>query len=279
MSREPPYSLVRVEDALWVVTRPTGMCRYDFAFEDHFACRHPFRREGVVRAVARMGATGEYAERYNRLLGEGVQLIHTPAEYEPTSQLPGWYPRLADHTPRSLWFDKRPSVEDVEAAFRWPIFVKGARQTNKHQRHLSILENRDDFERAMDWWEADPILGWQQIVCREFVPLRLVGEQSSLTLPRAFEFRSFWWGNECVGIGPYWVDEQYELTPDERTAALAIAGEAARRVGVQFLVVDVAQKATGEWIVIECNDGQDAGYAGIAALFVWRHIVVLAQGR
>jgi hypothetical protein len=130
----------------------------------------------------------------------------------------------------------------------------------------------------MDAWEADDILRWQQVVCREYVNLRLVGEQSATTRPRAFEFRSFWWGGECVGIGPYWIDERYEMTPAERTAALAVAGEAARRVGVTLLVVDVAQTAAGEWIVIECNDGQDAGHAGVAPLAMWGRIVELVRG-
>jgi hypothetical protein len=72
-----------------VAIAPTGMGRYDFAFEQFFACRHPLYRDGVVRAVARMGATGDYPARYARLLGEGVRLVHTPADYERTSQLPG----------------------------------------------------------------------------------------------------------------------------------------------------------------------------------------------
>jgi hypothetical protein len=184
---------------------------------------------------------------------------------------------IADLMPRSLWFDRRPSTDEVGRAFGWPVFVKGERQTNRHQRHLSILDGPDAFEQVIDGWQDDPILGWQRVVCRQFVPLRPVGAQSSLTLPRSFEFRSFWWGTECVGIGPYWVDEHYEMTPAERAAALAVAGEAARRVGAQFPVVDVAQAATGQWLVIECNDGQDAGHAGIAPLLMWRRIVDLAR--
>jgi hypothetical protein len=278
MISDSGYGLVLVEGSLWVVTRPTGMARYDFTFEQFFACRHPFQREGVVSAVARMGATGEYEDRYNRLLADGVRLVHTPAEYHRTSRLPGWYPLIEDLTPRSVWFDRRPTAREIAAAFRWPVFVKGERQTSKHRRELSILQGPDEFERAMDAWEADDILRWQQVVCREYVSLRLVGEQSATTLPRAFEFRSFWWGGECVGIGPYWVDERYGMTPAERGAALALAGEAARRVGVTFLVVDVAQTASGEWIVIECNDGQDAGYAGVAPLAMWGRIVELVRG-
>ena len=136
MGDEDAYGLVLVEDVLWVATRPTGMGRYDFAFEQFFACRHPVWREGVVRAVGRMGATGEYAERYERLPGEGVRLVHSPAEYERTSRLPGWYPLLEDLTPWSVWFDRRPSAAEVGAVFAWPVFVKGERQTSRHRREL-----------------------------------------------------------------------------------------------------------------------------------------------
>ena len=37
--------------------------------------------------------------------------------------------------------DERPQVQEIAAAFRWPVFVKVARQTNRHQRYLSILES------------------------------------------------------------------------------------------------------------------------------------------
>lgn len=275
MRDEPSASLVSVEDALWVLTRPIGMARYDFPFEQFFACRHPIYRDRAVRAVARMGAATDYAKQYQALLAENIELIHSPAEYERTSNLPTWYPLLEDLTPRSVWFNQRPSAADVEAVFRWPVFVKGERQTSRHQRKFAILDGRDAFEHAMEAWSADPLRWWQQVVCREFVSLRLVGEQSNLTLPRSFEFRTFWWRCACVGFGPYWADEHYDVTPDERRGALEIAGEAARRLNVNFVVVDVAQRIDGTWIVIECNDGQDSGYAGVLPMFMWRRIIDL----
>jgi hypothetical protein len=96
-------------------------------------------------------------------------------------------------------------------------------------------------------------------------------------MPRAFEFRSFWWKGQCVGIGPYWMDEHYELTAPERSAALALGSEAARRLNVTFLVVDLAQRADGKWIVIECNDGQDSGYAGASPFLMWRRVLDLLE--
>ena len=46
-----------------------------------------------------------------------------------------------------------------------------------------------------------------------------------------------------------------------------------------FLVVDVAQTASGEWIVIECNDGQEGGYAAVAPIALWQHIVDIEKRR
>jgi len=271
MSGESAH-LVLVEDVLWIVTQTVGMPRYDFPFEQFFQTRHPIQRQSV-RAVARMGAAADYEQRYRTLLSQGIELIHTPAQYQLTSHLPNWYPLIGDLTPRSRWFDHRPKADEISADFNWPVFIKGERQTSRHQRRLSIIDNPEQFEQAMDEWAADPILQWQKVVCREFVPLRQVGEQSNQTIPRSFEFRSFWWGKDCVGIGPYWTDAHYELTAVERADALSVAGEVARRLNVTFLVVDVAQTAEGKWVVIECNDGQDSGYAGVAPMLMWRKVI------
>lgn len=275
MQIDESHSLTCIEDVLWVVGSSIGMARYDFAFEEHFRCRHPVRLERPVRAVARLGACEDYAARFEAFSRQGITLVHTPAEYQLTSSLPDWYPRLADLTARSEWFDAPPPASMVSERFGWPVFVKGERQTSRHQRKLSILNGPAEYEAAVETWRRDPILSWQRMVCREFLPLRLVGEQAPHAMPRAFEFRSFWWKGECVGIGPYWQDAPYEMSVREREAALALGADAARRIGVTFLVVDLAQTRDGRWVVIEINDGQDAGYAGVKPYFLWRRVIEL----
>lgn len=273
-------SLALVENNLWVASAPTGMPAYDFEFERFFACRHPYQREEVVTAVARMGAATDYEERHRRLLNEGVRLIHTPEQYRLSSELPHWYPLLEDLTARSAWFDPNspPTAEEIGSRFGWPVFAKGARQTSKHQRRLSVLENSEEFNRAMEEWRDDPILWWQQIVYREHLDLRPVAEASTHALPPVFEFRSFWWHGKCVGVGRYWTAYDYDMNREERSAALAIGAEAAKRVNVPFLVVDLAQKRDGAWVVIECDDGQDAGYAGVTPMLMWRRVLDAKRG-
>ncbi len=50
-------------------------------------------------------------------------------------------------------------------------------------------------------------------------------------------------------------------------------------VDVPFLVIDLAQTASGEWICIECNDGQESGYAGINPIEMWRAVLSCSNGR
>lgn len=54
---------------------------------------------------------------------------------------------------------------------------------------------------------------------------------------------------------------------------MALAYEVARRIGAPFLVIDVAQTLEGNWIAIECNDGQESGYAGIPPIGLWNTLI------
>jgi hypothetical protein len=106
------------------------------------------------------------------------------------------------------------------------------------------------------------------------VPLRPVGvEAAAGVVPPAFEFRTFWWRGSCVGFGKYWAGHDYEPTPAEQAVAESVAGEAARRLELPFVAVDVAQAVDGRWWVIEPNDGQDSGYVGVNPRRMWRRVL------
>jgi hypothetical protein len=231
-------------------------------------------------AVARLGALPSYESVYEGLRQEGTALVHTPEQYLRATELPCWYPLIEGLTPRSVWFTARPNPDEVAAALGWPVFVKGSRQTSRHRRALSVIDGPGQFRRAMEAYATDPILRRQGVVCREFVRLRLVEDADPARLPSAFEFRTFWWKGELAGWGRYWWEgKPYRMTPTEEAGALAVAAEAAWRVAVPFLVVDVAQAEDGRWLVIECNDGQESGYAGSSPVALWQRILDLEAGR
>ncbi len=270
--------LRHVEDVLWVLTAPAGLANYDFRFDSFFPSRRPWRPSEQVIAVARVGAISNYLAVYDSLKEIGIVLLHTPEEYRRASELPDWYPLLADLTPKSIWTPGRPDPDRIETELGWPIFMKGTRQTSFHRRSLSIIEGPEQMERILAEYASDPILRWQGIVCRELVPLRHVEEPEGDRLPAAFEFRTFWWKGELVGCGRYWWEGQpYQMTEREAEAGLAVAREAARRVAVPFLVVDMAQTTAGRWLVIECNDGQESGYAGVSPLALWQRVIEIER--
>jgi hypothetical protein len=272
--------LFQLEDAVWLWTSAIGVPIYDFAFERFFACRRPYERPAPLDAIARVGALDDYAATHAALLAQGVRLVHSPEQHLLATRLPRWYPLLEDLTPRSLWFEGAPDPHAIEQELGWPIFMKGERQTSRHKRSLSIVSGPDDLARALGAYAADPILGWQVVVCRELVSLRPVEDPDPERIPSSYEFRTFWWRGELVGCGRYWWDgRDYALEASEREAALPVAREAAQRVGVPFLVVDIAQQLDGRWIVIECNDGQESGYAGISPFALWQEVVRVERER
>jgi ATP-grasp domain, R2K clade family 3 len=272
--------LLCVDEILWVMTAETGLSAYDFRLDRFFPCRHAWNQKGKTKAVARVGAFTDYVARFESLHRDDVVLIHDPAEHRLCSELPQWYSLIEDLTPKSFWFETIPQVEAVERVLRWPIFVKGSRQTSRHQRSLSIIDGPESFLRSMDAYHADPILRWQPIVCREFVSLRKVEDPIPERIPSSFEFRTFWWRGEFAGFGPYWWEGRpYHANSGERDAAAAVAQLAASRLNVAFLVVDVAQTADGRWIVIECNDGQESGYAGVSPVGLWQSILAIEKRR
>lgn len=67
-------------------------------------------------------------------------------------------------------------------------------------------------------------------------------------------------------------------SPVERTQALALSEEAARRLDVPFLVVDAAQRADGSWVIIETNDAQESGCCGVSPVDLWRAIIDAERG-
>jgi len=200
----PGEDLLHVEERLWGLTAPTGKAIYDFAFDTFFACRQPYQPPSSLEVVARVGVWNDYAERYRELEKEGLRLIHSPEQHLLATELPRWYPRLADLTPRSVWFDERPDAATVEAELGWPVFVKGERQTSRHRKSLSIIEGPEQFRAAMEVYAKAPILHWQRVVCRDRGPCgawrrarRTASPAPSSSAPSGGE--GSWWGGGPTG--------------------------------------------------------------------------------
>ncbi len=271
-------NIARIEDRLVVASEPTGLSIYDFDFDVNFATAHPATFRDGEPCVLRIGAIEDYLAEFAAKRTVGLRLINSPEEHRLASEIEAWYPKLAGITPRTQVFAELPAPEEIEALFGWPIFLKGSRQTSRHDPALSIIASPGQYLAAAEAYRSDPILRWQKPAVREFVPLEPVPGQVPGKIRPSLEFRSFWWHGKCVGWGRYW----YQLGPysaPDAEAGLAVAGTAARELAVPFLVVDFAKTIDGRWILIECNDAQESGYAAIQPRALWRRVLdLLAEG-
>lgn len=268
--------LFELEGIVAVAAAPVGLASYDFDFRSTFFCRSLIY--GSSRhVIARIGAIDDYEGTFAALEAAGIRLVHDPAQHALAASICGWEPLLRGLTPETLVADELPPVAEIAERFGWPLFIKGDRQTSRHRAELSVARGPEDYLRISQAWKSDRILHWQKAAIRRFVPLRKVGDRPE-GIQASFEFRVFCWRGEVVGYGPYWTSHAYRANPHEAEAICDLAARAARLVDVPFLVVDIAQTATGEWIVIECNDGQESSYGGVVPLGLWQRIVDVERG-
>ena len=78
-----------------------------------------------------------------------------------------------------------------------------------------------------------------------------------------------------LAFGFYWEDyaDPERLSASDEQALRALASEAARRLKVPFLIVDVGQMTSGEWTVIEAGDAQFAGLSKVSPLALWSQLI------
>ena len=179
------------------------------------------------------------------------------------------------NTPFTKVYDKLPSLEELLKDFSFPVFIKGNRQTNHHMKSKCIIETADQYEALRKTWENDPILSWQKAAIREYVPLQVIDSDTFPDMvPISQEFRFFYFEGQFMGYGPYWtLGPKYSMPDDELEETLHVTKWAANKVNTPFVAIDIAKTAEGDWIIIEVNDGQESGYAGVNPIVLWKNVV------
>lgn len=263
-----------LENTVGIINKKTGVTSYDFKFDNIFHCSRPYKYPKLVKVIARVGAVENYEKLYNQCEKNGIYLINNIKEHLLASELESWYPLIEALTPYSEWFDKVPDCEYLLARFTFPMFIKGSRQTAKHAAKLSVAHDRQDLERILFEYGKNDILHWQKFVCREFVELKPVQAITTNKIPVSFEFRTFWFNGKLVGSGHYWsAFTTYNWDVMQKRQALSLAEKAVDCLKVPFLVIDLALTKEDKWIIIECNDGQESGYAGINPISLWNNVI------
>lgn len=206
---------------------------------------------GATPAVYRgwMLTASAYAGFEAALAARGITLRTSADQYQRGHELPGWYASLAPFTPTSTWTNgaDRASFDTARTALgSGPAVLRDYTKSMKHYwAEAAFIPDLADGTAA--WSIADRMRDLRGddfaggYVLRRFEPFT------------GAEARTWWLGGTCRMITAHPDTPDQPPPPDLPTAHLAsaIAG-----LDLPFVTVDLAQRADGQWRVIELGDGQ-----------------------
>lgn len=148
-----------------------------------------------------------------------------------------------------------------------PFVVKGKvnSKAKVNWRHFYANNRREALEVA-SVLAQDSEIGRQGIVYREHVALN-VFERDFNGLPITNEWRFFFWRTMEIARGYYWsqASDETKMKASLDEEGIRVARRAARIAAERatFFVIDVAERVSGGWIVVEVNSGEQSGLSDI----------------
>lgn len=214
--------------------------------------------------IGRYSCLPWYKELEEDLAATNCRLINTHRQHAYVADLKNWYEDLEGLTPKT-WFELANVPKDGG-----PFVLKG--ETNSAKFLFDTHMYAANYNAAMEVYSRlskDSLIGQQDIYVREYVPLvKLADGLHGLKITE--EYRFFVYRSQVICGGFYWsshVDDilETEQIPDANVVPKDFLQEVISRIEDQciFYTIDVARKQDGSWVVIELNDGCQAGLSCI----------------
>jgi hypothetical protein len=171
-----------------------------------------------------------------------------------------WYSYFEDLTPKT-WF----SLFDASKE-NGPFVLKGQTNSKKFEwdTHMYAAD-RTALPEVYCRLQNDSLVGQQSIYIRQYVPLKKVST-GLRGLPITNEYRTFFLDGEPLVTAYYWSSHSDELSGQERKPPESFIKEIGSRIKARFVVADIAETESGDWILIELNDGQMSGLSECSAV-------------
>lgn len=212
--------------------------------------------------IGRFSVLPFHREVEQDVINLGSKLINSSVQHEYVANF-DYYDDIADVT-FPTWFN----LADVPYALRQsPFVVKGRTNSKKHA--WSQLMYAPDFlqaSRIAAELRCDGLLSQQGIIIRQYVPLETFEVSDINGMPFSNEWRIFYYQGKRLAYGYYWsiIDDWtpvQEATQNFLQEGLVFADEVANRLidKIPFVVIDIAKTVSGEWKVVELNDGCQSG--------------------
>lgn len=223
------------------------------------------QRSNVIEGdlvVGRYSVLPYYEELEKDIRVRGGKLINSYKEHRYVANFSNWYYDLESLTPKTYF-----RYSDIPTDYKGSLVLKGETNSRKFKWNTHMFaEDREAAKAVYYKLLEDSLIGQQQIVFREFVEFDtlMLGLNG---LPITREFRFFVAYGEILSGGYYWssaigdLEERGIKVPSIDEVPLKFLTEVTGAVNSHcpFYVVDVAKTASGEWVVVELNDGQMSG--------------------
>ena len=193
------------------------------------------------------------------------RLVNSYAQHEFVADIGQWSEVLAGFTPQT-WVQGQFDLLPEDKSF----VLKGQTNSKKFLWNTHMFaKDKDSVRDVMSLLLDDSLIGRQTIYAREYVPLITYGHALN-GLPITKEFRFFVLYGEVVCGGYYW--SNYADDVNLKAGPLKaddvpeyFLKKVVEKIGdlVSFYAIDIAQTQTGDWTVIDVNDGQMSGLSEI----------------
>lgn len=219
--------------------------------------------------IGRYSLLPYYADQAKDIEYVGAKLINNYQQHRYIADLQNYVIDLRELTPRT-W----RSPQDLPD--KGQFVLKG--ETNSRKSHWKRDMFAPDKKTAIEIYGRlmdDSLIGQQNIYIRRYEPMVTYLEGVN-GMPVTKEFRFFVAYRQILSGGYYWqnyIDDLPEVpSPDEVPRELL--NEVIERVGDQsnFYTIDVGQSISGNWFVVELNDGQQAGLSGNDAFTMYKNL-------
>ena len=215
-----------------------------------------------------------YKSVYNALSKKNIRLVNSPEEHILIQEFDKFYPMISKVTATSKIISDIAEVKDAVEKIGLPVFLKGTIQSIKADGWKAcVAENIEDAEEIADRLFNLFARSRGKVIIREVLKLRY-SRTSALDFPFGREYRVFVFQQKVVGIGYYWEgdDELKELTQTEEIQVKELALQTAKKLGVNYISIDIGQLENNDWIVIEVGDPQFSGISQIPILKFWNNL-------
>lgn len=167
-----------------------------------------------------------------------------------------YYHKLKEYTPQT-WFDYNFYLCDHPG----PFIVKGTTNSRKNSgwSKLFAKDKQEALELSRELY-SDSLICSQGVVYRKYEPLVML-EEGIGGFPFSNEWRIFYYGTQHLSHGFYWTTCSCPVKASITPEALQFADEIAEIASqyTNFFVLDIAEKQSGGWILIEMNSGEMSG--------------------